>query len=184
MPSKSFRKDISLPPIRYRTPSPPRHVIEPISPILTAFKEPDGHRPSTEQSFIGLEKPEYAASHATENSKSHLPQGKLMEQSVPRNGRDLRNYSLPNGLEIEQMRRHDPPRATDNHSTAGRLRQNSFLIFPKKQELSLLGYTVINPIWKVHMETWERRSGPQFNRSLRSQIRMAKILEVLRLFRQ
>lgn len=68
MPSKSFRKDISLPPIRYRTPSPPRHVIEPISPILTAFKEPDGHRPSTEQSFIGLEKPEYAASHATENT--------------------------------------------------------------------------------------------------------------------
>lgn len=72
MPSKSFRKDISLPPIRYRTPSPPRHVIEPISPILTAFKEPDGHEPSTEQSFIRPEKPEYAASLGTENTSGQV----------------------------------------------------------------------------------------------------------------
>lgn len=67
MPSTSFRKDTSLPPIRYRTPSPPRDIVEPISPILTAFKEPDGQRPSTEPIIIELKKPKFAASHTTEN---------------------------------------------------------------------------------------------------------------------
>ena len=40
MPGLSFRKDLGSPPLRYRTPSPPRQFVEPISPCFTQFSAP------------------------------------------------------------------------------------------------------------------------------------------------
>lgn len=65
MPSKSFRRDIGSPPLRYRTPSPPRSAFEPISPIEVdnaTVKELCAQWPSQDQSNIGSERTRYAQS--------------------------------------------------------------------------------------------------------------------------
>lgn len=64
MPSKSFRRDLGSPPLRYRTPSPPRFAFEPISPIEgddSTFKELGAPWSGQDRSFSGtVEGSQYA----------------------------------------------------------------------------------------------------------------------------
>lgn len=69
MPTKSFRKDFSVPPSQYRTPSPPRCAIEPISPIRSAFQEPLGHKSRQNHFDGGFEE---LQSHSDENKLEEL----------------------------------------------------------------------------------------------------------------
>lgn len=70
MPSKSFRRDIGSPPLRYRTPSPPRFAFEPISPIEVdnaTAKELGAPWSSQDQSCYGPERPQYAQSKTNDD---------------------------------------------------------------------------------------------------------------------
>lgn len=70
MPSKSFRRDIGSPPLRYRTPSPPRSAFEPISPIEVdnaTVKELGASWPSQDQSYFGSERSWYTQSQSSDD---------------------------------------------------------------------------------------------------------------------
>lgn len=70
MPSKSFKRDIGSPPLRYRTPSPPRSAFEPISPIEldnAAAKELHAPWPSQNQFYYGSERSRYAQSQSSDD---------------------------------------------------------------------------------------------------------------------
>lgn len=70
MPSNSFRKDLGPPPLRYRTPSPPRFAFEPISPISvndSPFEELGAEGPSWNKSNYEFEKPQHTHSQSVED---------------------------------------------------------------------------------------------------------------------
>lgn len=70
MPSTSFRRDVGSPPLRYRTPSPPRSAFEPISPIEVdnaTVKELCAPWPGQNQSYYGTEKSRYAQSQSNDD---------------------------------------------------------------------------------------------------------------------
>ena len=62
MPSNSFRRDIGPPPLRYRTPSPPRSAFEPISPIAvnnSPFEELRAKGSSWNKPYHESDKPQH-----------------------------------------------------------------------------------------------------------------------------
>lgn len=70
MPSKSFRKDIGSPPLRYRTPSPPRSAFEPITPTEVdhaTVKELRAPWPSQDEACHGSERSQYAQSQPNDD---------------------------------------------------------------------------------------------------------------------